>query len=131
MTLGQLALHVVTMCGSLGKVCMRLFRLPALAVVAAGITGPLFAQAIGPFDVSRAFLPDSSNPYSSSRMFYPFYVTRTQPLSEAVREKLVHDGTPLLILDHPAGRIALATEQLTFHHIAQGDIDGEPWMVSF
>ncbi len=103
---------------------MRLSKLPTFAVVAVGVTGPLFAQATGPFDVSRAYLPDSTR-------FYPFYVTRTQPLSEAIREKLVHDGTPLLILDHPAGRLALATEQLSFHHIAQGDIDGEPWMVSF
>ena len=49
---------------------MRLSRLPALAAVAVGVTGPLFAQATGPFDVSRAYLPDST-------WFYPFYVTRT------------------------------------------------------
>jgi hypothetical protein len=35
-------------------------------------------------------------------------------------------------MDHPeAGRLALVTDQMAYHHVAQGEIAGEPWMVSF
>jgi hypothetical protein len=28
-------------------------------------------------------------------------------------------------------RVALVTDQMAYHHVAQGEIAGEPWMVSF
>jgi len=53
------------------------------------------------------------------------------PLREALRGNRLHAGTPLMVVDHPAGRIALSAEQMTYHHTGQGDFKGEPWMVSF
>jgi hypothetical protein len=34
-------------------------------------------------------------------------------------------------MDHPAGRLAFLTDQMAYHHVAQGEMNGEPWMVSF
>ncbi len=95
-----------------------------LSAAASLVALPLLAQATGPFDIERASISDSSR-------FYPFYVETTRPLKDAVRDGAVHEATPLIILDHTAGRLALSTEQMAFHHIAQGDIKGQPWMVSF
>lgn len=39
--------------------------------------------------------------------------------------------TRVLIMEHSKGRLALVTDQMAYHHTAQGEIDGEPWMVSF
>ena len=77
-----------------------------------------------PFDIDRAYLVEPSP-------FKPFYVTGTLPLSEALEQRTVHDETPLLVVEHRAGRLALATEQMAYHHVAQGDFAGEPWLVSF
>ncbi len=76
------------------------------------------------FDAGRAWIVDST-------MFEPFGVAETQMLRDALDDETIHEGTPILVLDHPAGRLALLTEQMAYHHAAQGDINGEPWMVSF
>lgn len=39
--------------------------------------------------------------------------------------------TRVLIMEHSKGRLALVTDQMAYHHTAQGEIEGEPWMVSF
>jgi hypothetical protein len=76
------------------------------------------------FDIARAWIVDST-------MFEPFVVTETRRLRDVLDDETIHEGTPILVLDHPAGRLALLTEQMVYHHAAQGDINGEPWMVSF
>ncbi len=78
----------------------------------------------GGFDISRAFIADHT-------IFEPFHVASTRPLREALAEGVVNDDTPLLVMEHRAGTLALLTEQMAYHHIAQGEIMGEPWMVSF
>ncbi len=63
--------------------------------------------------------------------FEPFVVSNTELMQDAMSAGKVQDDTRLLVLDHPAGTLAFLTDQMTYHHVAQGDINGEPWMVSF
>ena len=63
--------------------------------------------------------------------FEPFVVSETEPMRDAMSAGKLQDDTRVLVLDHPAGPLAFLTDQMTYHHVAQGEIDGEPWMVSF
>ena len=63
--------------------------------------------------------------------FQPFVVENLEPLADALKAGRVQNDTRLLVSQHPAGRVALLTDQMTYHHVAQGSIAGEPWMVSF
>ncbi len=90
---------------------------------------PLMAQQIveagsAEFEVDRAMLLDST-------VYVRFDVTDTRPLREALDEGLLQAQTRVLIMEHSKGRLALVTDQMAYHHTAQGEIDGEPWMVSF
>ena len=76
------------------------------------------------FDVNRAMLRDGSR-------FTPFLVEETQLLREALDQGLVDDDTPILVLERGGQRLALITREMMFHHVAQGEMAGEPWMVSF
>ena len=105
--------------------------LPAVAAVPLVMLAggrELHGQAAGEekpeFDVERAYLADET-------IFVPFLVEETEPLVEALREGVIEDETSLLVMEHPAGRLALVTDQMAYHHVAQGDIAGEPWMVTF
>ncbi|MCH8811199.1 MAG: hypothetical protein IID07_05160 [Gemmatimonadetes bacterium] len=63
--------------------------------------------------------------------FEPFVVSETESMRDAMSAGKLQNDTRLLVLDHPAGTLAFLTDQMTYHHVAQGEIDGEPWMVSF
>ena len=63
--------------------------------------------------------------------FELFRVSETEPLRDAMSAGKLQGDTRVLVLDHPAGVLAFLTDQMAYHHVAQGEIDGEPWMVSF
>jgi len=63
--------------------------------------------------------------------FETFYVTQTRPLRDALRAGTVADDTRLLVTETAGGRLALLTEQMAFHHLAQGSAGGTDWLVSF
>ena len=63
--------------------------------------------------------------------FQPFVVSETEPMRDAMSAGKLQDDTRLLVLDHPAGVLAFLTDQMTYHHVAQGELNGEPWLVSF
>ena len=63
--------------------------------------------------------------------FEPFRVSESEPLVDALSSGKLQRDTRLLVMDHSAGRLAFLTDQMVYHHVAQGEIDGEPWMVSF
>lgn len=107
----------------------RHYRLPAglsgLAIMALGGVAEARAQEVADFDIERAFLADST-------IYAPFRVEASLPLSEALEKGRLDDRTSLLVMEHPgAGRLALVTDQMAYHHVAQGRIAGEPWLVSF
>jgi hypothetical protein len=96
-----------------------------LALVAAVLTVmPVTAQTAEDFDESRAYLSDSP-------MFDAFYPEEYEPLSAARRDGRVADDTGLLVLRRAETTLTLLTTQMAYHHIAQGEMAGEPWMVSF
>ena len=76
------------------------------------------------FDRSRAWLVDST-------IFAPFQVTTTTLLRDALAKGTLENETNLLVLEERGVRLALVTSQMAYHHVAQGDIAGEPWMVAF
>jgi hypothetical protein len=76
------------------------------------------------FDAHRALLLRKD-------IFAPFYVTSTRPLRDALAGGDVHADTPVLVAERDAATMVLLRRQLTYHHVAQGEMGGEPWMVSF
>jgi len=95
-----------------------------LAVGVSVGAGELIAAQEPEFDINRARVGAGSR-------FEPFQVRQTQSLRQAMEAGVVDSDTRLLIMEHAAGRLALLTDQMAYHHVAQGDIAGEPWMVSF
>lgn len=76
------------------------------------------------FDPSRASMPDEPQ-------FQPFYVEETVALREALDRGRVDGETALLVTEVEGERLGLVLDQMAYHHIAQGELAGEPWMVSF
>ena len=99
----------------------------ATAAVLALSATPLVAQeetTDTEFDLDRAWI-------SEPGQVEPFLVEQTRPLAAALDAHELEKSTWLLVVEHPTGRLALVTDQLAYHHVAQGSIRGEPWMVSF
>ena len=63
--------------------------------------------------------------------FKTFYVTETQPLRKALDDAKVAADTRVLVLSIAGGKLALLTDQMSFHHIAQGTASGKTWMATF
>ena len=95
-----------------------LFVLP-LSIWAAAVSGQ-----DADFDINIARMGVGSR-------FEPFRVSESEPLRDAMSAGKLQGDTRVLVMDHPAGVLAFLTDQVAYHHVAQGEIDGEPWMVSF
>jgi hypothetical protein len=76
------------------------------------------------FDVRRALLVRAN-------IFAPFYVSYTVSLQDVLTRGRVGRHTPVLVVERDAGAMVLLARQLTYHHVAQGELAGDPWMVSF
>ncbi len=104
-----------------------LASLAALAALAAASTDA-GAQAMtgeaATFDPARALLTDAP-------MFTPFRPTSTTRLADALENGDVLDDTAVLVTEVSGQRLALVTWQMMYHHVAQGKMAGEPWMVTF
>ncbi len=99
--------------------------LAAVPVSMVGGASVLLGQQAADFDPDRLYLVAEDT-------YLPFVVEETLPLSRALEEGRLDGETSVLVMDHPeAGRLALVTDQMAYHHVAQGEIAGEPWMVSF
>jgi hypothetical protein len=107
-----------------------------LIVVAAGYIDPssAFAQANPPahlpngpakpgFDITRLA--------ANGGIFKTFDVEKTESLQKVLQDKRVAEDTPVLVTTTAAGDLALLTEQMVFHHIAQGNAGGKDWMAAF
>ena len=69
--------------------------------------------------------------FSETTMFVPFHVTETSPLRQAHDDGTLQDDDYVVILEWNGGRLALSMAQTAYHHVVQGEMNGEPWMVSF
>jgi hypothetical protein len=76
------------------------------------------------FDISRFAL-------TAVGTFETFYVKDTYPLKKMLDEGKVATDTRLLVITTAAGRLALITDQMTYHHIAQGRARNKDWMAAF
>ena len=76
------------------------------------------------FDISRF-----SN--AGNGWFETFHVTQTEPLRDALKAAKVAEDTRLLVTDVSGGRLALITDQMAYHHLAQGTAGSKDWLVSF
>lgn len=119
---------------SLARFAKTLGLLLAVAAVGAAYPALAFAQGKataqlpnGPakpgFDVTR-FAPNGG-------IFKTFDVEQTEPLQKVLKEGRVADDTAVLVTGTAAGNLALLTEQMVFHHLAQGRVGGRDWMAAF
>ena len=76
------------------------------------------------FDISRFAL-------TAVGTFETFYVKETYPLEKVLDEGKVAGDTRVLVFTTAAGRLALITDQMTYHHIAQGRARNKDWMATF
>jgi hypothetical protein len=76
------------------------------------------------FDIAR---------FSPTRVgtFETFYVTKSEPLKKALEDGRVAPDTRVLVITTAAGRLALITDQMVYHHIAQGRAGDKDWMATF
>ena len=75
------------------------------------------------FDPNRATLRDKN-------IFPPLYVEATISLGEALKRGDVRKDNHLMVIERNDWMLALLTKQMIYHHVAQGEMAGEPWMVS-
>jgi len=83
----------------------------------------LSSKGMAEFDSNRATLRDKN-------IFPPFHVEATVPLKEALKKGDVRKDTHIFVVERTAWTLALPTRQMVYHHVAQGEMAGEPWMVS-
>jgi TPP-dependent indolepyruvate ferredoxin oxidoreductase alpha subunit len=108
---------------------MRVQHLLDVAVLTALLPGMVWGQSVvnagsADFDIDRAMVAEGTS-------YEPFVVEETRPLREALREGIVQNQSRVIVMDHGKGQLALVVDQMAYHHAAQGEIMGEPWMVSF
>ena len=63
--------------------------------------------------------------------FVPLRDPEWQSLRAARRAGEVSDETIVVTFDVQGKTLALVSGQMAYHHVAQGEMDGEPWMVTF
>ena len=76
------------------------------------------------FDIAR-FSPTAIGTFET------FYVTNPEPLRRALADGRVAPDTRILVISTAAGRLALITEQMVYHHVAQGRARNKDWMATF
>ena len=115
---------------------MRLFTITMLTVAALSpamgwaqeMPGAVEADPNMPkkegFDTGRAIFWRAPN-------FVPLRNPDWRSLSDARRADDVSDSTPVLVFEAGGSTLVLVSSQMAYHHVAQGDMNGEPWMVTF
>jgi hypothetical protein len=63
--------------------------------------------------------------------FETFYVTETKSLRQALDAGTVTENMPVLVTETAKGKLTMLTDQMVYHHIAQGSAAGKDWMVTF
>lgn len=76
------------------------------------------------FDTDRAIFWGQPN-------FVPLRDPEWKTLRSALRVGDVTDETIMLSFEIAGKTLALVSSQMSYHHVAQGEMEGEPWMVTF
>jgi hypothetical protein len=76
------------------------------------------------FDTGRAIFWAHPN-------FQPLQNPEWEPMRDAVRRGDIEDETTVLKFEAGGKTLVLVSSQMSYHHVAQGVMEGEPWMVTF
>jgi hypothetical protein len=63
--------------------------------------------------------------------FETFYVEETEPLRQALDDDRLATGTRMLVMEIEEGNLAFVTDQMAYHHLAQGTSEGKHWLATF
>ena len=63
--------------------------------------------------------------------FETFFVERSEPLREALGNGRLTTDTRMLVMEVEAGNLAFVTDQMAYHHLAQGTTDSKHWLATF
>ena len=105
-----------------------------LLIVAMGAVYSAFSQGNAPAQLANGPAKpgfDINRFASNGGMFKTFDVEQTESLQKALQEGKVAEETPVLITATAGGNMALLTEQMVFHHLAQGRAGAKDWMAAF
>ena len=102
-----------------------------IRVILAGVL--MAVPAVVPAQVSDGAASFDLSRFSTmgADTFEPFLVGETASLQRLLTDGTVTTETRVLVTETATGQLALLADQMAFHHIAQGNENGEPWMVSF
>ncbi|MDA8353974.1 MAG: DUF3179 domain-containing (seleno)protein [Firmicutes bacterium] len=67
----------------------------------------------------------------SKQSFQPFPVESTEPLKNAVGRREIKKDDTVLVVGRGGERLAFWMYQMTYHHVAQGKLAGEPYIVNY
>ena len=76
------------------------------------------------FDTDRAIFWARPN-------FTPLRDPDWRPLRGVRRAGDLTDETTVVTFDVQGKTLVLVSSQMAYHHVAQGEMEGEPWMVTF
>ena len=107
-----------------GRMSLRRVILAGVLMTVPAVVPAQDRDGVASFDLSRFSTMGADN-------FEPFLVGETNSLQQLLADGTVTTETRVLVTDTATGQLALLTDQMAFHHIAQGNENGEPWMVSF
>ncbi len=112
---------------------MRLITPITLAVISLPVAATAQMATLEPdpdmpvkagFDTGRAIFWAQPN-------FVPLRDPDWQPLRDALRSRAIAGNTPVVSFEAGGATMVLVSSQMAYHHVAQGDMNGEPWMVTF
>lgn len=63
--------------------------------------------------------------------FETFYVDEAEPLRQALEDGRLQAATRILVIEIAEGSLALVTDQMAYHHLAQGTSEGRHWLATF
>jgi hypothetical protein len=128
-------MHVCTSTRGVGAFFVCLLAIAATVLtsspVASASADPARASIVLPPGPAKPGFDVSRFDYSLHGWFEPFVVTSTRPVRDALNAGVVAPDTDVLITSTASGPVALLTEQMAYHHIAQGGANGQDWLVSF
>ncbi|MFC4076178.1 DUF3179 domain-containing (seleno)protein [Salinithrix halophila] len=63
--------------------------------------------------------------------FQRFDVVASEPLADVVQRKKIKPKDEVLIVERAGQRLAFSLYQMTYHHVAQGELGGQPFILAF
>ena len=114
-------MHLVTIMMLAGAV---LFPGMVMAQRFESVDGDPNLPTVKGFDIHRAIFWEKPN-------FVPLRDPQWRSLREARNSGDIADDTPVLVFEAGDSTLVLVSSQMAYHHVAQGKMKGEPWMVTF